>query len=167
VRYALVSPDKLQRDIQVDDGRCAGLLQVAPCAIHDTGIAKLQYAELRLDQLAAQVTPGEEELRRLREEQRRYNEPRSVTGGTSSSLFGRTTRTARKLAGRTCSRRPRRQGFRGARQASTPGSGVRGQRWRSRLGRRQTSLFRPVRRCPVRMNVEEIRGPVKTHSAIQ
>ncbi len=81
VRYALVSPDKYSADIQVDDAAVQAYFKSHLAQYMTPESAQLQYAELRLDQLAAQVTPSEEELKAAYEKNKdRYNEPEKRHG---------------------------------------------------------------------------------------
>jgi peptidyl-prolyl cis-trans isomerase D len=107
IRYAVVAPDKYSASVQVDDAAVDAYYKAHLAQYMSPESVKLQYAELRLDQLAAQVTVSEDDVKAAYEKNKdRYNEPEKRHGRRG-----------------VCAGQGR-QGFRGAREAVLPGSGL-------------------------------------------
>jgi peptidyl-prolyl cis-trans isomerase D len=124
--------------------------------------AHLQYAELRLDQLAAQVTPSDADLQAAYEKNKdRYNEPEKRHGRHILIPLGKDDAAARKQADEVLAQAKAGKDFAAlAKQYSQdPGSADKG----GDLGWADRSQFvGPFADALFGMTVGELRGPVKS-----
>jgi peptidyl-prolyl cis-trans isomerase D len=162
VRYALLPPDKYSAAIQVDDAAVQAYYKAHLAQYMTAESAKLQYAELRLDQLAAQVTPSEADLKAAYEKNKdRFVEPEKRHGRHILIPIGKDESAAKKQAEDVLAQVEAGKDFAAlAKQYSQdPGSADKG----GDLGWADHDQFvGPFADALFGMSVGELRGPVKT-----
>ena len=160
VRYAILPADKFP-GAPADDAAIEAYYKAHQAQYLTPEYVHLQYGELRLDALEAQVTVTDADLRA------QYDKEKGQLTVPEKRHARHILITAKDDAARSQGSRGRvragegRQGLRRARQAVLQGPRVRAQRGRSRLGG-QERFRRPFADALFSMKPGEIRGPVKT-----
>jgi peptidyl-prolyl cis-trans isomerase D len=162
IRYALFPSDKYSAAIQVDDAAVDAYYKAHLAEYMTAESVKLHYAELRLDQLAAQITVSDDDIKAAYDKNKdRYNEPEKRHGRHILIPVGKDDAAAKKLADEVFTQAKAGKDFAAlAKQYSQdPGSADKG----GDLGWADRQQFvGPFADALFGMNVGEIRGPVKT-----